>query len=82
MHTNPGVPLAAAPSPNAPQESGRAGRDGLPSASVLYASQADLEAAAKMEKGSRRGAVAAVAAFACEPGCRRRKVLAFFDESR
>ena len=36
------------------QGSGRAGRDGLPSLSLLYASAADLRQSAKMEKGTRR----------------------------
>ena len=38
--------------------------------------------AAKLEKGSRRGATAAVAAFAGEGGCKRKKLLAFFGEHR
>jgi hypothetical protein len=99
------------------QESGRCGRDGLPSLSVshaaltpctallpscpaapggrprlgpctprasqlVFASRADLEACAKLEKGGRRGSVHEVAALLLEPGCRRRKILRFFGEAR
>ncbi|KAG2434182.1 hypothetical protein HXX76_007908 [Chlamydomonas incerta] len=64
------------------QESGRAGRDGLPSASLLYASRADLEANQKMERGVRSGAVTEVAAYCHGGGCRRRHVLKFFGEER
>ncbi|KAG2447299.1 hypothetical protein HYH02_007629 [Chlamydomonas schloesseri] len=64
------------------QESGRAGRDGLPSASMLYASKADLEANQKMERGARAGAVAEVAGYCHGGGCRRRHVLKFFGEDR
>ncbi|PNW72372.1 hypothetical protein CHLRE_16g673393v5 [Chlamydomonas reinhardtii] len=64
------------------QESGRAGRDGLPSASLLYASKADLESNQKMERGVRSGAVAEVAGYCHGGGCRRRYVLKFFGEER
>lgn len=41
----------------------RAGRDGNPSLSVLYASNQDLKDSKKLEKGVRQGAVASVAAY-------------------
>eukprot|EP00879_Flechtneria_rotunda_P009696 GHRR01010145.1.p1 GENE.GHRR01010145.1~~GHRR01010145.1.p1 ORF type:complete len:560 (+),score=215.08 GHRR01010145.1:2255-3934(+) len=64
------------------QESGRAGRDGLPSESVMYVGGDDLDTIAKLEKGSRAGSAAAVADYSCQPGCRRRKVLAYFGQNR
>lgn len=64
------------------QESGRAGRDGQPSLSVMYVSHADLQGAHKMERGTRTGAVAEVAGYAHGTGCRRKRVLTFFGEER
>ncbi|GAX77552.1 hypothetical protein CEUSTIGMA_g4996.t1 [Chlamydomonas eustigma] len=64
------------------QESGRAGRDGLPSVSVVYASQSDIDTVSKLEKGTRRGASLQVGNFLLAPGCRRKKLLAFFGEKR
>eukprot|EP00884_Botryococcus_braunii_P022331 jgi/Botrbrau1/8782/Bobra.0330s0014.1 len=64
------------------QESGRAGRDGAPSMSLMYCSKDDLEQIKRLEKGQRRGAVIAVADYALQPGCRRRKLLGHFGESR
>ncbi|KAG2494946.1 hypothetical protein HYH03_006881 [Edaphochlamys debaryana] len=64
------------------QESGRAGRDGQPSLSLMYASGPDLESAAKMERGSRAGAVAEVVGFARGGGCKRKHVLKFFGEAK
>lgn len=39
----------------------RGGRDGMPCESVLYASDRDLRECARLEKGSRRGAMAELA---------------------
>eukprot|EP00775_Hariotina_reticulata_P003370 gene3370-3645_t len=64
------------------QESGRAGRDGLPSESVLYVGADDLDTICKLEKSSRAGAAAAVASFSCQPGCKRKKILEYFGQHR
>lgn len=64
------------------QESGRAGRDSLPCTALLYGSAADLESARRMERGTRAGAVAAVADFVTSARCRRKAILAFFGEAR
>jgi hypothetical protein len=45
------------------QESGRGGRDGHPALSLLYAAGQELSQAARLERGARRGAAAAVAAY-------------------
>eukprot|EP00877_Chromochloris_zofingiensis_P009151 jgi/Chrzof1/448/Cz01g16070.t1 len=60
----------------------RAGRDGQPSLSVLYLGHKDLDTITKLEKGVRKGAIQHVAEYACQPGCRRRKVLSYFGEKR
>ncbi len=49
---------------------------------LLYLSHADLEAIRCLERGSRQGGVAVVAQFACQTGCKRRKLLAHFSEAR
>jgi ATP-dependent DNA helicase RecQ len=64
------------------QESGRAGRDGLPSLSIMYASHVDMQAAHKMERGARTGAIAEVASYAHGASCRRKRILNFFGEDR
>ncbi|KAK9823328.1 hypothetical protein WJX72_001962 [[Myrmecia] bisecta] len=64
------------------QESGRAGRDGQPSMSILYASKDDLAQLQRLEKGARAGNVAAVAAYALHPACRRKALLSHFHEKR
>ena len=46
------------------QESGRAGRDGLPSLSILYACNSELRDMQRLEKGHRKGAVGQMAAYA------------------
>ncbi|KAK9866526.1 hypothetical protein WJX84_003241 [Apatococcus fuscideae] len=62
------------------QESGRAGRDGGPCTSLLYASTQDMTDLHKLEKGTRRGAVQAMNEYALTTGCRRKKLLGFFGE--
>ncbi|KAL0028412.1 hypothetical protein WJX77_004638 [Trebouxia sp. C0004] len=57
------------------QGSGRAGRDGQPSVSVLYSSHAELQTLS-----GHRMSVSAMASYALEPQCRRRAVLAYFGE--
>jgi hypothetical protein len=64
------------------QEAGRAGRDGLPSHSLIYASQKELREMGRLEKGQRAGATAAVIAYCTEAKCRRRALLAHFEEKR
>ncbi|KIZ04575.1 ATP-dependent DNA helicase RecQ [Monoraphidium neglectum] len=64
------------------QEAGRAGRDGQPSLSLVYESQEDAEAVAKLERGNRQGAMASVVDLMAAPGCRRRRLLAHFAEAR
>ena len=51
-------------------ESGRAGRDGAPCISLLYASAQDMTDLHKLEKGTRRGAVQAMNDYALSTGCR------------
>eukprot|EP00887_Chlorella_sp_A99_P007094 scaffold2.g7094.t1 len=63
-------------------ESGRAGRDGAPAISLLYASNRELQEAVKMEKGVRRGATAAVAGYIQQARCRRAALLGHFGEKR
>lgn len=46
----------------------------------MYTSHADLEGAHKMEKGNRAGSVQQVSEYALHPGCRRKKLLAYFGE--
>jgi RecQ family ATP-dependent DNA helicase len=62
------------------QECGRSGRDGQPADSVLWVSNDDFLRSAAMERGERRGATAAVAAWAQNAACRRRALLAHFGE--
>ncbi|KAF6265510.1 P-loop containing nucleoside triphosphate hydrolase protein [Scenedesmus sp. NREL 46B-D3] len=64
------------------QESGRAGRDGLPSESIMYVSADDLDTITRLEKANRAGAAAEVTSFACQPGCRRKKILNYFGQKR
>ncbi|KFM28682.1 ATP-dependent DNA helicase Q-like 3 [Auxenochlorella protothecoides] len=64
------------------QESGRAGRDGLPCCSLLYASDKEMQEAARLERGERRGAMAEVAAIVQGARCRRKALLAYFGERR
>lgn len=49
---------------------------------VIYASRSELEGVAKMEKGTRNGAAAEVAKLLMSAHCRRKRILAFFGESR
>ena len=61
------------------QEAGRGGRDGLPAVSLIFSSNEDLQTAQKMEKS---GATRAVAEYLQQPGCRRKALLAHFNERR
>ena len=61
------------------QEAGRGGRDGLPAVSLIFSSNEDLQTAQKMEKS---GATRAVAEYLQHPGCRRKALLAHFNERR
>ena len=49
---------------------------------VVYCSHADLEAAQRMERGTRAGSMAQVAGYARGAGCRRKAVLKYFGEQR
>eukprot|EP00882_Tetradesmus_deserticola_P019336 GHRQ01020806.1.p1 GENE.GHRQ01020806.1~~GHRQ01020806.1.p1 ORF type:complete len:410 (+),score=194.56 GHRQ01020806.1:1279-2508(+) len=64
------------------QESGRAGRDGLPCESVMYVGADDLDTITRLQKANRAGASAEVTSFACQPGCRRKKILGYFGQKR
>lgn len=64
------------------QESGRAGRDGLPCESVTYVSADDLDTITRLEKANRAGAASEVTSFACQPGCKRKKILSYFGQKR
>jgi hypothetical protein len=48
----------------------------------MYCSADDLDSIVKLEKGTRAGCAAAVARFACQDGCRRRTILAYFGQKR
>eukprot|EP00210_Caulerpa_lentillifera_P002736 g2615.t1 len=64
------------------QESGRAGRDGLPSISRVYLAQKDLRQIKQLEKGVRRGAIHVVASVLMDSTCRRHGVLQYFGEKK
>ena len=49
---------------------------------VLYVSADDLDTLTKLEKGSRAGSAASVAAFSCQGGCKRRKLIDYFGQKR
>lgn len=62
----PSVLLPSSASPSNPYPC-RAGRDGLPCCSLLYASDKEMQEAARLERGERRGAMAEVAAIVQVP---------------
>jgi superfamily II DNA helicase RecQ len=64
------------------QESGRAGRDGLPCESVVYVSADDLDTITRLEKANRAGSASEVTCFACQQGCKRKKILSYFGQKR
>jgi superfamily II DNA helicase RecQ len=65
------------------QEAGRAGRDGEPAESVVWASRADFETVAALQRRGGSGvAVAAVSELLGSAGCLRRRLLAHFGERR
>uniref|UniRef100_A0A383W498 DNA 3'-5' helicase n=1 Tax=Tetradesmus obliquus TaxID=3088 RepID=A0A383W498_TETOB len=64
------------------QESGRAGRDGQPCESVVYVIADDLDTITRLEKANRAGAASEVTSFACQPGCKRKKILSYFGQKR
>lgn len=51
-------------------------------AQVVYVGADDIDTIAKLEKANRAGAAAAITAFACQPGCRRKYMLNYFGDKR
>jgi ATP-dependent DNA helicase RecQ len=64
------------------QESGRAGRDGEVSDSVVFASQADIEWSSRLAKGGEKPRLGAMVEYCTTARCRRRALLAYFGEAR
>ena len=62
------------------QETGRAGRDGETSFSVLYSSHADTEWCNRVCKGHEKAKLGSMVDYALEPRCRRAQLLSYFGE--
>ena len=62
------------------QETGRAGRNGELSHSVLYAGTADIEWSNRVCKGADKAKLGSMVAYALEPRCRRAALLSYFGE--
>ena len=64
------------------QESGRCGRDGKPSHSLLYTSTKDLIWAKKVCKSSESAKLQSMIDYSTGFKCRRRQMLSYFEEKR
>jgi superfamily II DNA helicase RecQ len=62
------------------QETGRAGRDGEESTSILYFSPTDAEWCGRIAKGHEKARVGAMIDYSRELRCRRAELLGYFGE--
>jgi ATP-dependent DNA helicase RecQ len=62
------------------QETGRAGRNGEASESVLYVGHADIEWSSRIAKGADKAKLGAMVEYATEARCRRARLLGYFGE--